>query len=106
MSRTHRFHLIAAAGLLASTLTAPAIVQAQSPDHGRALLNNSVVALSTRDPAVNWILGPALEPGAQSEAEQALLGRRTAIPIRAASWVRRSPVRGEVALLGREPEVE
>jgi hypothetical protein len=106
MSRTHRFHLFAAAGLLGSTLTAPAIVQAQSYDAGRALLNYNIATVSTRDPVVNWILGPALDPAAQSEGELALLGRRTAIPIRAVASVRRAPVGGEVALLGREPEVE
>jgi hypothetical protein len=106
MSRTHRFHIITATGLLGSTLTLPAIVQAQSFSPSRALLNNSIVALSTRDPVVNWILGPALDPAAQSEGELALLGRRTAIPIRAVSSVKRAPVGGEVALLGREPEVE
>jgi hypothetical protein len=107
MSRTHHFHIIvAAAGLLGSTLTAPAIVQAQSFNPSRALLNKSIVALSTRDPVVNWILGPALDPAAQSEGELALLGRRTAIPIRAVSSVSRAPVGGEVALLGREQEVE
>ena len=106
MSRTHRFHLIAAAGLVGGALTAPAIVQAQSFDPSRALLNNSVVALSSRDPVVTWRLGPSLDPAAQSEGERALLGGRTAIPIRAVASVRRAPVGGEVALLGREPEVE
>ena len=106
MVRTHRFHLIAAAGLLGSTLAAPAMVQAQSFDPSRALLNSSIVALSSRDPVVNWILGPALDPAAQSEGELALLGRRSAIPIRAVAPVRRAPVAGEMALLGREPEVE
>jgi hypothetical protein len=103
MSRTHRFHIIAAAGLLGSTLAAPAIVQAQSYNSSRALLNNSIVALSTRDPVVNWILGPALDPASQSDGELALLGRRTAIPIRAVSSVRRAPIGAEVALLGRAP---
>ena len=106
MSRTHRFHLFAAAGLLGGTLTAPAMVQAQSHDPGRALLNNSVVALSTRDPVANWLLGPALEPAAQSEGERALLGNRAAIPIRAVSTARGAPVGGKQALLAREPEVE
>jgi hypothetical protein len=106
MSRTHRFHVIAAAALLGSSLAAPAIVQAQNYGAGRALLNTSIVALSTRDPAVNWLLGPALQADAQSEGELALLGRRTAIPIRAVAPVRRAPVAGEMALLGRQPEAE
>ena len=106
MSRTHRFHLIAAAALLGSTLAAPAIVQAQNQGAGRALLNTSIVALSTRDPAVNWLLGPALQAGAQSESEEALLGKRTSLPIRATSSVRRAPVGGREALLGRQPETE
>jgi hypothetical protein len=105
MSRTQRLHILAAAGLL-GTLTAPAMVQAQSHDAGRALLNNSVVAISTRDPVVNWLLGPALDAAAQTEGERALLGGRTAIPIRAVSSARNAPIGGEVALLGREPEVE
>jgi hypothetical protein len=106
MSRTHRFHIIAAAVLFGGTLTLPAIAQAQSFSSSRALLNNSVVALYARDPVVNWLLGPALDPAAQSEGELVLLGRRTAIPIRAVSSVRRAPVGGEVALLGRKQEVE
>lgn len=105
MSRTDRFYILAA-GLLGSALTAPAMVQAQSHSPGRALLNTSVVALSTRDPVANWLLGPALDPVAQSEGEHALLGRRTTIPIRTVPSVRRAPVGGEVALLGREQEVE
>ena len=105
MSRTQRLHILAAVGLL-GTLTAPAIVHAQSHDAGRALLNYSVVALTTRDPVANWLLGPALEPAAQSEGERALLGSRAAIPIRAVSTVRRAPVAGKQALLGSEPEVE
>ena len=106
MSRTHRFHLIAAAALLGSTLAAPAMVQAQNQGAGRALLNTSIVALSTRDPAVNWLLGPALQAGAQSEGEEALLGKRTSLPIRVASSVMRAPVGGREALLGRQPETE
>jgi hypothetical protein len=70
------------------------------------LLNNSVVALSTRDPVVNWLLGPAVDPVAQSEGEHALLGRRTTIPIRAVPSVRGAPVGGEFALLGRKSEIE
>jgi hypothetical protein len=106
MSRTRRFHMITAAGLLGSTLAMPAMVQAQSPDAGRALLNNGIVAISTRDPVVNWLLGPALDTATQTEGEQALLGRRTAISFRAVSSVRRATVGGELALLGTEPEIE
>jgi len=106
MSRIQRFHLIAAAGLVGSALTAPAIVQAQSFGPSQALLNTSIVALSPRDPVMNWILGPALDPAAQSEGELALLGRRSTIPLRAVGSGRPAPVGGEFALLGREHEGE
>jgi hypothetical protein len=106
MSRTHRFHLFAAAGLLGSTLTAPAMVQGQSLDPGRALLNYTAAIAPAANPGVTWSAGLPLDPAGQGEGEQALLGRRAAVPAGAASSVRRSPIGGELALLGREPEIE
>jgi hypothetical protein len=102
MFRTHRFHLFAAAGLFIG----PAMVQAQSFDPGRALLNHSTIAVPTANPGMPWSAGLALAPAGQSEGEQALLGRRTAVRAGAASSVRGSPIGGDRALLGREPEIE
>jgi hypothetical protein len=112
MSRTIRFlalQILAAGGLLGTSLTAPATADAQTTGSDRALLNYTVAAPHVAGRGAFWAPDPGIAwPGAD-EGERALLGRAGADPTRtpyvkptnAASQVNAPPVNGERALLGK-----
>jgi hypothetical protein len=115
MSRTIHFlglQILAAGGLLGTSLLVPATADAQTGGTERALLNYTVATSYVADPVAFWAPAPALARNGTDEGARALLGRADSDPTStpyqeptsAASQVNVRPVNGERALLGKWTE--
>jgi hypothetical protein len=115
MSRTIHslgLQILAAGGLLGTSLIVPATADAQTSGPERALLNYAVITPYVAGPVAFWAptAGPA--PSGTDEGARALLGRAEADPTstpyreptNAASQVNARPVNGERALLDKWTE--